>query len=306
MSTLSVNPQVEPSVVSKHVLASHPFVSFLVLTFAGSWLLFSPLVFGQDGLGLLPYHVPLWLYIVLFLVATFLGPTLAAFVMTSALEGKEGVRRLVRRFGQWRVGWRWYLAFLVGFPALYLIPATFYMGAQPWQALIQQWSTFFTVFVPGVLIFPALINWGEEIGWRGFAQTRLQARYGALPASLLVGFLHGLWHLPVFLLVEGPPALGPFDLPNFLLNTLMIMVFTLIWTWIFNGAQQSILVAALMHAGFNAAQSWIGALLPNQPDQVGIAVTITIVVVALLVVILTKGQLGYSRSQSQAIGQGSA
>jgi uncharacterized protein len=294
MSLLTVNSKPALSISFRNLLVSHPFISYFVVAFAGTWLFFAPMVFGQDGLGLLAYHVPLWLYVVLFLAGSFLGPTLAAFAVTAALEGKEGVRLFMHRYGQWRVGIRWYVLFLVGFPALYLIPASFYMGLEPWQALVEQWRTLLTVYLPGILIFPAIINWGEEAGWRGFAQTRMQAHYDALRTSLLVGFLHGVWHLPVFLLVEGPPALGPFNLETFLLNTGMIMVFTLIWTWIFNGAQQSILIASLMHASFNAAQSWAGTLLPNQPEEVGSTITVAIVVIALLVVFLTKGRLGYT------------
>lgn len=293
MSTLTVNPKPALSVSVRNLLASHPFVAFFVLTFAGSWLFFAPMVLGQDGLGLLAYSVPFWLYVVLFLAASFSGPTVAAFVMTAALEGKPGVSAFLRRYIQWRVGLRWYLLFLVGFPALYLIPATIWMGTAPWQAVVQQWPTIFTVYLTAVLIFPAIINWGEEAGWRGFAQTRMQAHYGALRTSLVVGFLHGVWHLPVFILVTGPAALGPFDLGNFLQNTAMIMTLTIIWTWIFNGAQQSILIASLMHAALNATQAWIGTLLPNQPEQVDIAVTIMIVISALVVIVLTKGRLGY-------------
>jgi membrane protease YdiL (CAAX protease family) len=294
MSTLVVNPKPTLSGTIRNLLVSHPLVSFFVIAFAGSWLCFAPVVLGQDGLGLLPYNVPLWLYVVLFLSASFSGPTLGAFAVTAALEGKAGVKRFLHRYGQWRVGWHWYLVFLVGFPALYLVPATFWMGLAPWQALVQQWSTVFTVYLPALLIFPALINWGEEAGWRGFAQTRMQTRYGALWASLVVAFLHGIWHLPVFLLITGPVALGPFNLGTFLLNTLMVMVFTVIWTWIFNGAKQSILIASLTHATFNATQAWMGTLMPNQPEQVDMAVTFLIIAGALLTAILTKGRLGYT------------
>ena len=37
----------------------------------------------------------------------------------------------------------------------------------------------------------------EEIGWTGFAYPRMRARFGWLPAALLLGLLWGLWHLPV-------------------------------------------------------------------------------------------------------------
>ena len=296
MSLLAVAPKTIRSGSRGNVLVRHPLTAYFVIAFAGAWLFLAPLVLGRDGLGLLPYQVPFWLYVTLFLSATFVGPTLAAFVVTAALEGTAGVRRFVRRFGHWRVDLRWYLLFLFGFPLLYLVPASFYMGHEPWQALIMQWPTFFTVYLPGVLIFPAIINWGEEAGWRGFAQTRMQARYGALRSSLIIGFLHGIWHLPVFLLVEGPAALGPFDLGAFAMNTIMITVVTLIWTWIFNGTQQSILVASVMHAAFNASQSWVATLLPQQPEAVGNAVTIAIVAIALLVLVLTKGRLGYVKA----------
>lgn len=297
MSTLTVGPKTTTAIPVRNLLAKHPLVAFFMITFAGSWLFFAPMVLGQEGLALLDYRVPFWLYVSLFLLATFSGPALAAFVVTAALEGKGGVRHFLRRFVLWRVGLRWYLVFLVGFPALFLLPATLYMGMAPWQALVQQWHTWFTVFLPAVLLFPAIINWGEEIGWRGFAQTRMQMRYGALRSSLVVGFLHGIWHLPVYLLVEGPPAQGPFNAETFLVNTLMIMVFTLIWTWIFNGAQQSILVASLMHASFNAAQGWVGSLLPHQPESVGTAMSVAIVLLAFLVVIMTKGRLGFDSHQ---------
>lgn len=293
MTTLTVTSNNTKFASIRNSLASHPFVAFFMLAFAGTWLFMTPIVLGQDGLGFLPYHVPFPIYVLLFLAGSFLGPTLAALAVTAALEGQAGVRHFLRRYGQWRVGVHWYLLFLIGFPAVYLVSATLWMGIEPWQALIQQWRAIFTVYLPAILVFPAIINWGEEAGWRGFAQTRMQIRYGAFVTCLLIGFLHGIWHLPVFLLVEGPPALGPFDLGSFLLNTGNIMILTIVWTWIFNGARQSILIASLMHATFNGTQALMGTLLPNLPQEVGYAVLTIIVLSAVLITILTNGRLGY-------------
>ena len=51
--------------------------------------------------------------------------------------------------------------------------------------------------LPAIFIGRLLINVWEEIGWRGFALPRLQARHGVLIASLIIGFFWGLWHLPL-------------------------------------------------------------------------------------------------------------
>ena len=42
----------------------------------------------------------------------------------------------------------------------------------------------------------------EEIGWRGYALPHLGAD-GSIRAALLVGFLHGVWHLPLMLLTTA-------------------------------------------------------------------------------------------------------
>lgn len=300
MSMLTLNAKAPLAESVRRVLANHPLVAYFVLAFVGTWLLIAPMVLGQDGLGLLPYQVPFALYAMLFIASSFTGPTLAAVAVTAALSGQEGVKHFFRRYGQWRLGWPWVLLMFLGFPAIYLSAATLWLGSAPWQALTQQGSTFFTVYLPAMLLFPGLIQWGEEPGWRGFAQSYMQRRYGAWRASLVVGFLHGLWHLPNHLLVAGPPAAGPFDPGNFALNTALTMALSLVFTWIFNGGKQSILVAVLTHASFNTAALWLRVLLPNQPAQVEYMALLILAVCAGAIVLLTKGNLGYDPSSDQS------
>jgi len=121
----------------------------------------------------------------------------------------------------------------------------------------------------------------------------MQRPYGALRASLIVGFLHAFWHLPVYLLVVGPPASGPFDLVKFTSNIVAVMIVTVLFTWIFNGGAQSILVAVLMHSSFNASQAWLGTLIPDVSQQVGYTALAIIAICAITVTLLTKGKLGY-------------
>jgi len=277
-------------------MQKHPLVAFFSIAFAGTWLLELPMVLGKDGLGLLPYSVPLALYIALFLLSSFSGPTLAACLVTNAVDGKEGLRKFFRRYGQWRVGLPWYLLAVFGFPILYVAAASIALHGIPLTELRANWVTFFSSYLPALLIFPAFITWGEEPGWRGFALTRLQKRYHPLVSSLIVGFFHGLWHLPIYLLVVGPVASGPFDFVKFATNILAIMSITVIWAWVFNNAKGSILFAVLLHASLNAAQAWMGSLIPDYPQEAGFIAFGFYIVVALELILITKGRLGYPES----------
>ena len=98
------------------LLARHPLVSFFVLAYAGTWLFELPYVLSEYGAGLLPTRSPLLLWASP--VSIFMGPFLAAFLVTGATEGRAGIRRILRRFVLWRVGLRWYLFALFGLPAI--------------------------------------------------------------------------------------------------------------------------------------------------------------------------------------------
>jgi membrane protease YdiL (CAAX protease family) len=77
-------------------------------------------------------------------------------------------------------------------------------GAPP-----QHWVVFPPIsgFFPGSLFFSVMGllagTIGEEFGWRGFAQPRLQKRYGALAASCLIGLIWGTFHLWIVPICPG-------------------------------------------------------------------------------------------------------
>ena len=48
----------------------------------------------------------------------------------------------------------------------------------------------------------------EEIGWRGYLLDRLQERWNALTASLVLGLVCWTWHLPLFVLPGYFDAFG--------------------------------------------------------------------------------------------------
>jgi membrane protease YdiL (CAAX protease family) len=91
---------------------------------------------------------------------------------------------------------------------------------------------------------------GEELGWRGYALPRLQARYGSLAASLILGALWAAWHL----INATIPGMGAYW-HSFAAFALFVIPQTILFTWLANRTRGSVLLAWLFHAAINTAGS---------------------------------------------------
>ena len=281
----------------QQVMRQHPLVFFFLIAYAFSWIMSIPFVLSEWGILHGDFRIA-------FILKSF-GPFLSAYIMTRIIEGKEGVLRLRQRIKQKRAGWQWYLFILLGIPALILLgiiiqPGALasFQGLKP-LLLVSYPLTYIAVFFGGGPL-------GEEPGWRGFALPRMQPRYGSLWGTLLLGVLWTFWHLPDFLTSQqgGGPGTGltPFliNLPIFLL---LVIALAIILTWVFNHTQGSIFIATLAHASVNVPQVVLVPLfLALDMTRLNLAAIIGFGVPALLIVILTRGRLGYQPSQENALG----
>src|SRR5215203_3102248 len=140
---------------------------------------------------------------------------------------------------------------------------------------------------------------GEEPGWRGFALPRLQRLHGPLVASLILGPLWALWHLPLF----WAPA---WNFPPTILNLVLFVIsgtaLTIVMTWVFNNTKGSLLIAILVHATFDTTFVLLNLLFPA-PSVTDYGSTVPVLIgygaVALLVIALTRGRLGYQHYQQE-------
>jgi uncharacterized protein len=181
-------------------------------------------------------------------LATMLTPAIAVVIMLKVIAPEGGALRLL---GLNRSGFKaWPLA--IGGPML--IHAVGLMILALFGLTVIIMPGFFAGALPNVLIgffIGTALALGEEVGWRGYMLPRLTS-IGVVGAMLLVGFLHGIWHLPLLLTTDFYHAAGnPWIVaPLFLVTLTLAGVFygfLRLWT-------QSVWPVALAHAAAN--QAW--------------------------------------------------
>jgi uncharacterized protein len=302
MTTIATTAQPVISSPLKRLISGHPLLAYFVIAFVGSWASLLPFALsrGVNGLGLLPYTLPDSVFYIGGTLFTFAGPALASLVVTAIISGKAGVGQLLRRCVQWRVGIGWYLIALFSFLLVYLLGYSIFLGVNLPLALLAHLPLLLTVFLPQGVLIILTASFAEELGWRGFALPRLQQRYGPILGTLILGTLHGLWHLPAFFTL----ILGPFSLPGYAGFLFVAIAATFLYTWIFNHTRGSVLLATLTHGFGDAGGGLAGLLIPAQLVVGGWAApivngnwqgmnVIVFGVCAVLLIVFTRGRLGY-------------
>ena len=132
----------------------------------------------------------------LFLPGTF-APAIAALWLAYRSGPSGQHSRLLARLFQWRVPARWYV-----FAASYMIVAKL-SAAAVFRFTEGAWPAFGPTPLYLLMLATALsapVQAGEEIGWRGYALPRLGEAIGFPAASLVLGVIWAIWHLPLFLI----------------------------------------------------------------------------------------------------------
>jgi membrane protease YdiL (CAAX protease family) len=88
-------------------------------------------------------------------------------------------------------------------------------------------------------------GYGEETGWRGFALPRLQSRFSAFTATIVLTLGWAIWHIPLFFYRPGYMGMGVAEIMGWAFSLLTGAV---LLSWLYNESRGSILVVALFHA----------------------------------------------------------
>jgi uncharacterized protein len=209
----------------------HPVLTFFVLTYALAW-------------GAIPWNS----------FGAF-SPLISALLVVGIAEGRPGLRRLGARLLRWRVAWWWYAVAIVVPLAMQLssVGANVVAGAgAPSWTQFTSWYSVFAVFGLS-MVNPLGGPLGEEPGWRGFAQTRLQGRHSPLAATAILGLVAATWHLP--LVVMPAFDLGPVDWTT-------TVAVTFWYAWLYNRTGGSVLLTLVAHSAesvLNTSGLWTAA-----------------------------------------------
>lgn len=211
-----------------------------------------------------------------------MGPLVAAIVVSALLNGGAGIRALLAQGVKWRFPLRWYFVAIFSIPLLYLLNlAIFYDSVPPDMGWL--------VVTPVLILGQIWVVIAEEFGWRGFALPRLQGRFGSLGATLILGPIWALWHLPMFF-VEGSPQYSN-DVPVSLAIYTVIVFFTsIIFTMVYNRSGSSVLACMLLHAFFN-----IAAFTIQLPPNVNITALLIIALGLVSIWFLDRPLFGHTR-----------
>lgn len=226
-----------------------------------------------------------------------LSASAAAFVLAATQNGWAGVRELFGRALIWRVNWRWWASALL-FPVLPSVAALYVFSAlggpaPDWSNLKPIWTV-----VPIMVVLIVLAGFGEEFGWRGFALPRLQQRSSPLAASVIIGTVWGIWHIPLFL-TDGTVQSEWLAQGGWLVAVGGYTAFCIAWsiqyTWVFNSTGGSVLLAAVMHGAGNA---WFGSYIDVYRGHLGGIIVFMALMAAFSALLVALNGPGLSRQRN--------
>jgi hypothetical protein len=261
---------------------------YFLLTFAYSWIIWIPSVL--DGLGVgLPFNVAGYSTVVVVIGA--FAPLLAAITLIGRVEGWAGIKAFLKQAIDFRVK-PTYIIIALALPLVIHIISHYLslaVGLDVARTLFPDEISASPVLLAIPYFFLMLIIGGgqEEFGWRGYAQEPLQEKIGVIPASLLIGVIWGIWHLPLWFMAGDLHSAY-----SFVAFVMMTTSISLIYAWLYNASKKKLIVALFFHAMNNTAAPLIPFLhgIEGKPETAyWMYAAVNLVIGIIFALMLSKG-----------------
>jgi len=230
------------SVIKKYIL---PIIIFYCLSFFSHW--FCIIIY----LNYIPFD-PIQLI-------SAWTPNISAFFVVWLFYKDEKWTDLFKGWKKWKLDPQWYIIGLSPLLVVILVVLSFILLG----GIITELSINigFLVFMTVIAIFTGAT--GEELGWRGYLQPRLQEKLSPLLSSILVGLAWGFWHIPLWLAGVWVDS----DLTTYLIRT---VAYAIIIGWAYNRSNQSVFVASMFHYFINFSTLIVTDtnLVPNEDFRI--------------------------------------
>lgn len=273
----------------KKLLKTQPLASYFLLTYAFSWLIWIPMAIASQGVSYA--NGDMNRYLILLLLGAF-SPSIIGIFMTTRTKDKAGRRDFWRRVIDFRrISLGWYAFIALVFPAV--MGAAFLIEKFLGGSIPSLEGAFQTLANPAALLYLVITMiiggpLAEELGWRGFALDHLQEKLSPLQSSLALGFLHALWHLPLFFIAGTYQGDVGFATPLYWIFVVQVTIGAVFPTWAYNYNQRSILTAILLHFTSNFTLTLVAQLGHALPLRTEIIRTLVLAVIAAALVYVWK------------------
>lgn len=271
----------------KNFIRKHSNLFYFALTFGWTWILVFVLILSG---GVEDISKPTPAFVLIGLLCG-ISPSLSAILIARISGGKAGLKALIDRFGQKNSRSLLVLALLI-------VPAVAAVTIFISHHLIRTYEAMLTIPVIFIgLIWPLFSSFGEEFGWRGFILPQLLKKFSPLKASVVLGLIWAVWHIPMDYIAYKD--YGIYLIPAYLVtNFINLTVHALIMTYLYRRSGGNLKLMVLYHYTITAAAILPGAFfkftsLPQYTVWEGVVSVSLLLVLAIVFTVkdaLRQGQ----------------
>jgi membrane protease YdiL (CAAX protease family) len=255
---------------------------FFVATLIWTWIVgMIPVILGINNTIMGDY---------IFVFTAGIAPSCVGVIMVLKTYNKEARRDYFKRFiPTWHGAW-FVLLYMILLILVMTIALSTYLGEYPDFATIKGFIQN-PLSILGFIFFLYLYGpSNEEFGWRGYALDKMLIKYGFLKASLILGFIWGIWHLPwIFYSTQWQSQAFAISPLWFIAFILQCMTSSLVISIGYILSKRNYFIAATIHGVGNASLGLIYTVVSLKGNNMAQIVFISL---GLIITFLTLGVFG--------------